>query len=61
MTVLLKPTHTLPGGYQAVEDLDEEVVFNDSFGTIDIADSTGIDEDKETGDARAYNFNTHED
>lgn len=61
MTVKLKPTHTLPGGYQVEEDLDDEIVINDSFGTVDIADSTGIDEDRETGDAKVCNFDTHED
>jgi hypothetical protein len=40
---------------------DEEEVVNDSLGTVDSADSTGTDEDKETGDAKANNFDTHED
>jgi hypothetical protein len=34
---------------------------NDSLGTIDIADSTGVDESKETGDAKKKNKNTRED
>lgn len=42
------------------DDEDEEVV-NDSLGTIHPADSTGSDEDKETGDAKKDNFPTRED
>ena len=62
MSAKLKPTHTQPGGFQEErpESEDDEVV-NDSFGTIDIADSSGLDEDKETGDAKALNKDTHED
>jgi hypothetical protein len=57
----LKPTHTLPGAY--VEELDETDtgVVNDSFGTVDIADTTGIEEEMETGDAKVLNSNTRED
>lgn len=40
---------------------DEDEVVNDSLGTIDPADSTGTDEDKETGDAKKDNFPTRED
>jgi hypothetical protein len=56
----LKPTHTQPGGFEDPEEVEDEVV-NDSLGTVDIADSTGTDEDKETGDAKADNQDTHED
>ena len=57
----VKPTHTQPGGYQEVNlDEDDEMV-NDSFGTIDLADSTGLDESKETGDAKTRNKDTRED
>ncbi len=55
-----KPTHTQPGGFEDPEKADDAVV-NDSLGTVDIADSTGIDEDKETGDAKDKNMNTRED
>jgi hypothetical protein len=34
---------------------------NDSFGSVHIADSTGLDEDMETGDAKTYNLPTLED
>lgn len=62
MTVKLKPTHTLPGGYQVEEEEEQDdIVINDSFGTVDVADSTGVDEEKETGDAKTCNFNTRED
>jgi hypothetical protein len=40
---------------------DDEIVVNDSLGTVDEADSTGIDEEKETGDAKKNNFPTKED
>ena len=55
-----KPTHTQPGGFENPEGADDGVV-NDSLGTVDIADSSGTDEDKETGDAKDNNLDTHED
>lgn len=62
MSPTLIPTHTQPGGFQVVKpETDEEEVVNDSFGTIDIADSTGLDEEKETGDAKTLNKDTRED
>jgi hypothetical protein len=36
-------------------------LVNDSLGTIDVADSTGSDETKETGDAKKWNMSTRED
>lgn len=55
-----KPTHTQPGGFEDPERADDEVV-NDSLGTVDTADSTGTDEDLETGDAKDNNQDTRED
>ena len=60
MSTRPKPTHTQPGGFE-IPERDEDEVVNDSLGTIDIADSTGTDEDKETGDAKDKNLDTHED
>ena len=60
MSTRLKPTHTQPDGFEDPERA-EDAVINDSLGTIDIADSTGTDEDKETGDAKDKNLDTHED
>ena len=40
------------------ESLDSEAIVNDSLGTVDLADSTGTDEDKETGDAKTKNKDT---
>ena len=60
MSDKLKPTHTQPGGFEDKAPTDDGVV-NDSFGTIDIADSSGLDESKETGDAKKLNKNTRED
>lgn len=56
----VKPTHTQPGGFQGKPVNDDEVV-NDSLGTVDPADSTGLDEEKETGDAKTNNKDTRED
>jgi hypothetical protein len=57
----LKPTHDQPGGFQDEKANPDDGVVNDSFGTVNSADSTGLDESKETGDARRNNKNTHED
>lgn len=61
MSEKLKPTHELPGG-EVDENADpEDGMVNDSLGTVDFADSTGLDETKETGDAKTKNKNTRED
>ena len=58
MSAKTDPTHEMPGGQ--IEDkkdegaVDDEMV-NDSLGTVDPADSTGTEEDKETGDAKTGN------
>lgn len=46
-----------------IEDATEEdyLMVNDALGTISLADSTGSDEEKETGDAKVLNFPTKED
>jgi hypothetical protein len=59
MSAKTKPTHEMPGG-QAEDEIDDGVV-NDSLGTIDIADSTGLDEKKETRDAKKGNARKRED
>ena len=59
MSAKTKPTHEMPGG-QAEDEIDDGVV-NDSLGTIDIADSTGLDEKKESGDAKKGNTPKRED
>lgn len=61
MSEKTKPTHTQPGGLQETNPKPDNGVVNDSFGTVDPADSTGLDEDKETGDAKTRNKNTRED
>jgi hypothetical protein len=60
MSDKLKPTHTQPDGLED-DALPDDGVVNDSFGTVNIADSTGLDESKETGDAKRLNKNTKED
>lgn len=59
----LKPTHTQPGGFvdKETEERSEDGVVNDSLGTVNIADSTGIDEEKETGESKTANKDTRED
>ena len=56
-----RPTFT-PQWYfaDAVEVTDDPVV-NDALGSVHLADSTGMDEELETGDAKAWNFPTDED
>jgi len=61
VTQKTKPTHTQPGGLQEANQKADDGIVNDSFGTVDIADSTGLDESKETGDAKRQNKNTRED
>jgi len=61
MTEKLKGTHTQPGGFVEEDESASDGVENDSLGTIDIADSTGSDEKKETGDAKDKNKPTRED
>jgi hypothetical protein len=56
-----KPTHTQPGSLPEDKNKTDNGVVNDSLGTVDPADSTGLDEDKETGDARKNNKPTRED
>ncbi len=57
----LKPTHSQPDGVVDEKNAADDGVVNDSLGTVSIADSTGTDEDRETGDAKTRNKNTHED
>jgi len=57
----LKPTHTVPGAYvEETEEVDNGV-FNDALGTIDTSDSSGVEDELETGEAKTGNFNTRED
>jgi hypothetical protein len=49
-----------PGSVEE-DEIAEDGVVNDSLGTIDSADSTGTDEDKETGEAKIENKDTRED
>lgn len=56
-----KQTHTQPGGRVVEKTKEDDGMVNDSLGTVDIADSTGSDPEKETGDAKSRNKNTKED
>jgi hypothetical protein len=57
----LESTHEQPGGFQDTNVEPDDGLVNDSLGSVDIADSTGLDEAKETGDAKRQNKNTRED
>ena len=57
----LKPTHTVPGAYVEENEEADDGVVNDALGTIDISDSSGVEDERETGEAKSGNFNTHED
>ena len=49
-----------PDGSKSEVD-ERDVIVNDSLGTTNVADSSGIDEEKETGDAKRNNRPTRED
>lgn len=61
MSDKLKPTHEQPGGFVKEDDKIDDGVVNDSLGTVDPADSDGMDDNKETGDAKDRNKDTKED
>jgi hypothetical protein len=61
MSGKVKSTHTSPGGFVEDDSRADDGVVNDSLGTIDSADSSGLDENKETGDAKRGNKPTRED
>jgi hypothetical protein len=48
-------------GTASKDKLTKDEMVNDSLGTISPSDSTGVDEDKETGDAKDKSFPTKED
>jgi len=54
------PRDIHPGGMMETA-ADDDVLVNDSMGSIHLADSSGMDEELETGDAKAWNFPTRED
>jgi hypothetical protein len=61
MTEKPKYTHEQPGGFVEENELAEDQTVNDSLGTVDAADSTGLDEEKETGDAKRGDKNVPKD
>jgi len=54
------PRYAHPGGMLETAAY-EDVLVNDSMGSIHLADSSGMDEELETGDAKTWNFPTRED
>jgi hypothetical protein len=59
MDARVKTASKQNGGGKCVDD--DEVIVNDSLGTTTPADSSGVDEEKETGEAKDKNFPTRED
>lgn len=47
-----KPTHTQPGGFQGKPEDANDMMVNDSFGEVTVADSTGLENEKETPEER---------
>ena len=56
-----KPAYTPHWHFAESMELAEDDLYNDALGSIHLADSTGMDEDLETGDAKTWNFQTYED
>lgn len=54
-------SYAMPGRSFDDEESADYAMVNDSFGCVHIADSTGLDEEMETGDAKVWNFPTLED
>lgn len=44
----VKSTHEVPGGTQVEDDHKDDGVVNDSLGTTDPADTTGLKDDEKT-------------
>jgi hypothetical protein len=59
MSAKTKSTHELPGSRK--EEKNDDGMVNDSLGTVDPADSTGSDEERDTGDGKRGNTDTRED
>jgi hypothetical protein len=59
MSKKTEPTHESPGGQ--TECTEDDGVVNDSLGTVDPADFSGIADEKNTGDAKKNNASTRED
>lgn len=48
----VKSTHEVPGGTQVEDKRNDDGVVNDSLGTTDPADSTGLKDDEKTDCAK---------
>jgi hypothetical protein len=59
MSKKTQSTHEMPGGQ--TEDTQDDGVVNDSMGTVDPADFSGIADEKEKGDAKKNNASKRED
>lgn len=61
MKLKATPAYTPQWQFADAEERTDDALVNDALGTIRPADSTGTDEELETGDAKEFNFPTHED
>jgi hypothetical protein len=61
MSDKIKPNLAPHAGLAKKQAVVDDIMVNDSLGTVTIADSTGSDETKETGDAKKGNKDTRED
>lgn len=52
-----KSTHTMPGARQESNSKPDDGVVNDSFGTVDSADTTGTGEENEPCEPRDKSVN----
>jgi hypothetical protein len=59
MSKKTQATHEMPGGQ--TDCTEDDGVVNDSLGTVDPADFTGIDDEKDTSDPKKNNASTRED
>ncbi len=57
----LRPVSPPHWHFADAAEMTDEPLVNDALGSIHLADSTGMDEDMETGDAKTWNFPTRED
>jgi hypothetical protein len=61
MRLEYRPPYRPNWQFADARETNEDVLYNDALGSIHLADSTGMDEELETGDAKEWNFQTYED
>ncbi len=61
MRLETRPAYTPQWQFADALERTDDALVNDALGSVHLADSTGMDEELETGDAKDRNFPTHED